>query len=89
MPAEDINGNILNPGYLYYSVYVNSDIYTFLPDYYDIFYEPTVEVPYAASDDFSIYAEGSWRTVYIETIPASDIKNIGAQTIYYPEGQRH
>lgn len=87
MPAEDINGNILNPGYLYYSVYVNSDIYTFLPDYYDIFYEPTVEVPYAASDDFSIYAEGSWRTVYIETIPASDIKNIGAQTIYYPEGK--
>ena len=58
-----------------------------MPDYYDIFYEPTVEVPYAASDDFSIYAEGSRRTVYIETIPASDIKNIGAQTIYYPEGK--
>lgn len=87
MKAEDENGNLLNPANLYYSVYVNSEEYTFLPEYYSVFSEPVVEVPYNTEDYNSFYTSGSWRTIYIENIPKSEIYNIGAQTIYYPEGK--
>lgn len=93
IPAFDDNDNILNIENLYFSAYVNSEIYTFDPDIYTDLYnwniwEPTTEIPYnTGSYGYDFYQEGAWHTIYIYGVAKADIFNIGVQSIYYPEGK--
>ncbi|MBD5358523.1 MAG: hypothetical protein HDR88_16310 [Bacteroides sp.] len=92
LPTFDTNDNLLNTDNLYFSVFVNSQIFTFTPDaYFDLSYlgidEATTELPFEIGNGYDFFQAGSWHTVYINGIPEDAIYNIGAQSIYYPEGK--
>lgn len=91
--ALDENGNLLNTDNLYFSAYVNSEVYTFdselYVDMWDLgIYEPTTELPYNITENgYDFYQYGAWHTVYIKGYTPDEIRNIGIQAIYYPEGR--
>ena len=64
-PNVDKAGNILDPEYMYYNVYVDGELFAFQNDEYpdDVFDEPMVNVPYDF-DGSSIYYNGTLHCVY-------------------------
>lgn len=99
MPNTDKNGNVLNVDNLYYSIYVNQELYTFEPEVFDyVFEEPTTEIPYLFTDYYNFFIYDTWRAVYVFSTDANPfvfnpgeedntLYNLGAQMVYYPEGK--
>lgn len=94
LSAMDVDGNILDENNLYFSVYVNNEIFTFTQESYKEelmalgIKGSTTELPYnIGNNGMSFYQSLTWHTVYIVGIALADIKDVGIQTIYYPEGK--
>ena len=92
LPTLDENGNILNPDNLYFSVYVNNELFTFTQSEYSEELQElgikgdTDELPYNIGNvGWAFYQYETWHTVYIYGV--DDINEIGIQSIYYPEGK--
>lgn len=91
--ALDVDGNILNEDDYYFSIYVNDELFTFSQEWYPELKDlgidgSTTELPYNIGNyGRAFYQERNWHTVYIFGMPTEEIKTIGLQSIYYPEGK--
>lgn len=92
LPALDENGNLLDVNKLYFSLFVNGNIYTFTPDNCQDLEDlgidtDTTELPYNIGNGFDFFQEGSWHTVYFYGYDSEEVYNLGVQAVYYPEGK--
>lgn len=75
------------PGYLYYRVYVNDELYEFTPEVYHMIKEPMTEVPFGFNDEYDFVAdimsdsEGARVHRLYHYFKEDDVK-IGIQTVY-------
>lgn len=79
IPYTNVNGALLRPGKMYYNFYVDGELFTFEPDEYSLFTEPTVDVPYEASNYYDIYV---YRQSHDITFKFSDPESFGMQSFY-------
>ena len=89
IPAVDANGETLNPGKLFYTVWIESDgqqtPYVFSSPMYYGFDEPTSELPYATN--YSSW-DGSHSIYFNEDAAVYDTwTKVGIQSIYYGGGE--
>lgn len=82
IPNENENGAILSGKKMYYNLYVDGELYTFNPEEYSLFTEPTTDVPYEASDYFNIYAYKTSHTIYLKQ---GINETVGLQSFYVDE----
>ncbi len=82
IPNTNVNGALLRTDRMYYNLYVDDDIFTFEPEDYPLFEEPTVDVPYDASNFFDIFSYNQTHTI---TIKFSDPDSFGMQSFYEAE----
>ena len=68
MPPFDDNQYLLAEENLFYTIYINGEAYTFLPEYYPGLLESMVDIPYTFGDMFNIYYFGSFHQIYIRDI---------------------
>lgn len=67
---------------LTYSIYINGELFTFDPDQYYSFYDPTTEIPYGYEDGYWFYYLGGGR-YQIMLYYDGDINSIGVKSFYY------
>lgn len=89
------DGSMLDPEQLYYSIYVDGQIMTFVQElnpsggrpyyFYPQIYEPTTRIPYLFTNwqDIYLYADTPRRMVEIYD---SSVKTVGVQSVYVYDG---
>lgn len=79
IPNVNVNGALLRTDKMYYNMYVDGELFTFEPDEYPLFSEPTIDVPYNVGNyyDISVYRQNHTITFKFED-PAS----FGLQSFY-------
>ena len=84
-PAEDTEGNWINPDNLKYIVYADDTAYEFSTDLYSGLEENLTEVPYSFTDDMDFTQQDGEHIVYLYE---GGHKKWGVQSVYYGGGQR-
>ena len=89
IPTVDVNGETLNPGKLFYTVWIENNgqqtPYTFSSPMYYGFDEPTTEVPY--NTNYNSW-DGSHNIYFNDDADVCDAwAKVGIQTIYYGGGE--
>lgn len=82
IPNENENGAILPGRNMYYNLYVDGELYTFTPEKYSLFTEPTTDVPYEAVNYYDIDFFGTVRVIYLKQ---SVNETVGLQSFYVDE----
>ena len=82
IPNENEKGAILSGNKMYYNLYVDGELYTFTPEEYPLFTEPTTDVPYEASNYYDIYVYNTSHTIYLKKDIA---ETIALQSFYVDE----
>lgn len=82
IPNTNVNGAILRTDRMYYNFYVDGELFTFEPEEYPLFDEPTTDVPYEASDYWNIYVYNQSHNI---TFKFSDPETFGLQSFYVAE----
>lgn len=85
--SEDVDGNFINPENITYSIFLDGDLYEFLPELYYV-EEPISEFPYGYNDyvgGMEIYSDGSTHSV---TIYGELYETIGVEVYYTVQGER-
>lgn len=77
-PMTNIYGQIINPANMYYSIYLNEELFVFEAEEYDL-EEDMTEIPYEYSDYFTIACDGSLHSIDFELM---GIEVYGVQSIY-------
>ncbi len=80
-----VNGTDIVPAdKLYFSIYMNDEVFTFDPEDYFCFTEPTTVVPYGTIDDTDSYAIDfdSYDDEQLVAFIVDGISTIGVQAIY-------
>lgn len=79
IPPFNVDGYLLNEDNIYYNIYINDELYTFQPETYPGFKEPTTNIPYTFADMSTIYAANTLRQIYINGVI---INKFGIQVHY-------
>ena len=82
IPNENEKGAILSGNKMYYNLYVDGELYTFTPEEYPLFTEPTTDVPYEASNYYDIYVYNTSHTIYVKKDIA---ETVALQSFYVDE----
>ena len=82
IPNENEKGAILSGNKMYYNLYVDGELYTFTPEEYPLFTEPTTDVPYEASNYYDIYVYNTSHTIYLKKDIA---ETVALQSFYVDE----
>lgn len=86
IPCLDVNGNYINTSYLSYRMFVNGEVYTFVPgdfEYFDL-EQPMQDIPYNFSSyDIQMLGAGIWSVTFYGDEP----KSIGVQSISTAGGE--
>ena len=82
IPNENEKGAILSGNKMYYNLYVDGELYTFTPEEYPLFTEPTTDVPYEASNYYDIYVYNTSHTIYLKKNIA---ETVALQSFYVDE----
>lgn len=80
IPTVDVDGNFITPSKLFYTVYVDDEVFEFDGDEYETFDGVLSELPYGFSDGY--WFGDSFLCLFLQ--PA---KNIGLQSIYKGAGE--
>lgn len=86
VPFFTENGELLDMSQLYYSIYLDNNVFTFSPDEYTGFSTDVTEVPSLYSDKQKLYYYAGVNSVYF-TVTGFD--KIGVQMIYKAGGEEH
>ncbi|MDE6011059.1 MAG: hypothetical protein K2F87_06425 [Muribaculaceae bacterium] len=70
----------LDTNHIFYQVFVDNNLFEFLPDEYLMLTEPMTEVPFGFSDDWDFYGQGALQYVYINPF---DVESIAVRTLYH------
>lgn len=79
LPKADVNGDFIDPTKLYYNVYLDDEVFTFLPDEYSKLTSEMTDIPATYSDSWDFFASGTAHTVYYYE---TGFDKIGVQSIY-------
>ncbi|MBD5359046.1 MAG: hypothetical protein HDR88_18980 [Bacteroides sp.] len=79
IPNTNVNDALLRTDKMYYNFYVDGELFTFEPDEYSLFSEPTTDVPYASSNFYDIFV---YNQSHIITFKFSDAESFGLQSFY-------
>ena len=79
IPNTNVNGALLRTDKMYYNFYVDGELFTFEPDEYSLFSEPTNDVPYNASNFYDIFVYNQSHTI---TFKFSGAESFGLQSFY-------
>lgn len=79
IPNTNVNGALLRTDRMYYNMYVDGEVFTFEPDEYALFEEPTVDVPYDAGNFYDIF---SYNQIHYITIRFTDPDSFGLKSFY-------
>lgn len=82
IPNKNVNGALLPTVRMYYNMYVDGELFTFEPDEYKLFDEPTTDVPYDASNFMDIF---SYDQNFYISIRFFDPESFGMQSFYVAE----
>lgn len=75
-----VNGNYLDPAHLFYSFYIDGEVYTFSTDEYRFFPESTTTVAYDYADSYDIYSlSQNERRMYFYKGPE---EKLGIEALY-------
>lgn len=86
IPEEDTEGNFINPGQLYYNMFIDGEKFVFTPDDYDI-YENMTEIPATYDNGEDIFTgDGGQKVVYFYF---EGIETVGVQSYYTAGGETH
>jgi len=87
IPMVDTEGNFIDPDSMTYSLFVDDNVFTFNPDPYTLFTEPTSEIPYFKTDwDNIIASTGCNDTHHSITLFQTGFKKLGVQSYYLVNG---
>ncbi|MCF0220364.1 MAG: hypothetical protein HUK14_11335 [Muribaculaceae bacterium] len=64
IPNINVNGAVMDTRRMYYNLYVDNRLYEFRPEQYPLFEEPTVDVPYLASNYYNIDAYDCAHSIF-------------------------
>ena len=83
---KDVDGNFINPEYITYSVFLDNELYEFVPGIYNVM-EAISEMPYGFCDylGFDLYADGDLHRVFFY---GELFKSIGVEVYYTVKGER-
>ncbi|MBD5286188.1 MAG: hypothetical protein HDS27_01435 [Bacteroides sp.] len=79
IPNTNVNGALLRTDKMYYNFYVDGELFTFEPDEYSLFSEPTNDVPYNAGNFYDISVYNQSHTI---TFKFSGAESFGLQSFY-------
>ncbi len=79
IPNVNVKGALLRTDRMYYNLYVDECLFTFEPDEYSLFNEPTTDVPYNASNFYDIFVYNQSHNI---TFRFSDPESFGLQSFY-------
>lgn len=85
-PNKDVDGNFIDMDKFFFRMWVDNDVYTFSPDDYYCFDEPTMLIPFTFSDEY-------WDFIYYDdskhgfTFYFGDYESIGIQAVYTGGGE--
>lgn len=82
VPGQSVDGEFMESSKLTYSIYINGEVFTFDPNEYFSFYDPTTEIPYGYEDGYWFYYLGGNR-YQIMLIYDGDINTVGVKSFYY------
>lgn len=87
MPSVTVDDIRHMPGYLYYRIYVDDELYEFTPAVYHTIKEPMTEVPFGFNDEYDFVAEvmsddTGMRVHRLYHYFKADEVKIGIQTVY-------
>ncbi len=87
IPITDVNGIIMNPNKLFYTIYLDDEVYTLTADNYPTFTEPSTEIPYL-HDSYAdgIFAVGQEHSFMFQF---DNYDRMGVQSIYYGGDEVH
>jgi len=89
IPMTDTVGNFIDPDSMTYSVFVDDNIFTFNPDPYKLFDEPTSEIPYFKTDwDMILSTPSCGETHHSVTLFQTGFKKLGVQSYYLVKGEK-
>lgn len=80
VPTQDVDGNFIDASKLTYSVYVDDELFTFDPNFYFYFENPTSVIDYGFVDDYRFLNLGGGR-IGIE-INKEPMSSIGVKSFY-------
>lgn len=83
---KDVDGNFINPEFITYSVFLDDELYEFIPGLYNVM-EPISEMPYGFCDllGFDLYADGDLHRVFFY---GELFETISAEVYYTVKGER-
>ena len=79
IPAQDVNGTLLDTENLYFNVFYDDEKVTFYADEYPYINGDMTDIPYDFSDGYEFFVSGARHTIYIYSTGFDDI---GVQTVY-------
>ena len=79
IPAQDVNGTLLDTENLYFNVFYDDEKVTFYADEYPYIDGDMTDIPYDFSDGYEFFVSGARHTIYIYSTGFDDI---GVQTVY-------
>lgn len=79
LEKNSVEGNMLDPGKMYYNVYFDGELYTLYPDEYQYISEEMTDIPYNFSDGVDVLSEGKNHVLYFFT---SGFETVGVQLAY-------
>lgn len=82
VPGQSVDGEFMESSKLTYSIYINGELFTFDPDQYFYFDNPTTEIPYGYEDGYWFYYLGGGR-YQIMLCYDGDINSVGVKSFYY------
>lgn len=65
VPCTDVDGNYINPDKLTYRIYLDGEPHAFTPDSYSALADEMTDIPYAFTDYYDIYTNGSLKTIFL------------------------
>lgn len=69
----------LDTNRIFYQVFVDGELFEFLPDEYERLTEPMTNVPFGFNDDWDFYGEGALQYAYIAPF---DVESLSVRTLY-------
>lgn len=82
LPNTDVDGKLLKENNLYYEVYVNDEIQSFMLFDEDWEMYESTRLPYSYDDGYDIFVAGTDHTVYVTP---SEINNVAIRSVYINE----
>lgn len=83
IPSTDVDGNFINPDKLTYRIYLDGELHKFTPEEYAYLAEEMTDIPYAFTDNYDIYTNGSLKSIYLH---APAFTTIEVESTYTVDG---